>query len=265
MLVIDFHTHAFPEKIAKTALTRLAARCGNAIPYHDGTTQSLVENIQQSECDKAVVLNIATNPKQQSNVNDFAISLLSNPCLIPFGSVHPDSEDAMSELCRLKAAGIKGIKFHPDYQNFYIDDEKIFPIYEKAAELGLVTVFHAGVDIGIPNPIHCTPDRLLKVLPVFGGSPVVAAHMGGYLLWKEVLEKLAGSEIYIDTSYSFCRIPPTWATQIIKKHGADKILFGSDMPWSSTKNEMSFIKSLELSDEEKELIFYKNAARLLKI
>ncbi|MEG1243211.1 MAG: amidohydrolase family protein [Oscillospiraceae bacterium] len=171
----------------------------------------------------------------------------------------------MSELYRLKAAGIKGIKFHPDYQNFYIDDEKIFPIYEKAAELGLVTVFHAGVDIGIPDPIHCTPDRLLKVLPVFGGSPVVAAHMGGYLLWKEVLEKLAGSEIYIDTSYSFCRIPPTWATQIIKKHGADKILFGSDMPWSSTKNEMSFIKSLELSDEEKELIFYKNAARLLKI
>lgn len=264
-MVLDFHTHAFPEKIAKSAISTLASRCGNCYPQHEGTVDSLVQKIKQSSCDKAVVLNIATNPKQQKNVNDFAISLLSNPDVIPFGSVHPESDDAINELYRLKKAGIKGIKLHPNYQNFFVDDEKLFPIYEKAANLGLITVFHSGVDLGIPDPICCTPDRLLNVLPIFQGTPVVAAHMGGYMLWQDVFKKLAGTDIYLDTSYSFGRIPPPWANQIIKKHGADKILFGSDMPWSSTGNEIRFIESLDLTEQEKEKIFYENAAKLLGI
>ncbi len=264
-MIIDFHTHAFPEKIAKSTLEVLAKKCGNALPYHEGTPESLLKSIKSNGCDKAVVLNIATNPKQQTNVNNFAISLLDVPDLIPFGSVHPDSENAIEELYRLKEAGIKGIKFHPDYQNFFADEERLFPLYEKVAELGFITVFHSGVDIGIPDPIHCTPDMLLKALPVFNGAPVVAAHMGGYLLWKDVYEKLAGTEIYIDTSYSFTRIPPIWAKEIIQKHGADKMLFGSDTPWSSSGNEIRFVKSLELSDEDNEKIFYKNACKLLNI
>ena len=264
-MIIDFHTHAFPEKIAKRTLKILAKKCGNALPYHEGTPDSLLSKLKQDGVDKAVVLSISTNPKQQTNVNDFAISLLSNPDLIPFGSVHPDSEEAIDELYRLKEAGIKGIKFHPDYQDFMADDEKLFPLYEKANELGFITVFHAGVDIGIPDPIHCTPDMLLKVLPIFKDTTVVAAHMGGYLLWQEVYDKLAGSEIYLDTSYSFTRIPPIWAEKIIEKHGTDKILFGSDTPWSSSGNEIRFVKSLHLTDEEKEKIFYKNAVRLLDL
>ncbi|NCC86363.1 MAG: amidohydrolase [Clostridia bacterium] len=264
-MVIDFHTHAFPEKIAKSAISTLAYRCGNCYPKHEGTIDSLMQKIKQSKCDKAVVLNIATNPKQQKNVNDFAISLLSIPDVIPFGSVHPDSDNAIEELIRLKEAGIKGIKLHPNYQNFFVDDERLFPIYEKVAELGLITVFHSGVDIGLPDPISCTPDRLLKILPIFKGTPVVAAHMGGYLLWQEVLHKLAGTEIYLDTSYSFSRTPPPWANQIIQKHGADKILFGSDTPWSSTEDEIRFIESLDLTEQQKEQIYYKNAAKLLGI
>lgn len=264
-MVIDFHTHAFPEKIAQKTIDILSEKCGDAVSEHDGTANSLVAKIKNDNCDLAVVLNISTNAKQQRNVNDFAISLLSNSNLIPFGSVHPDSEDAIAELCRIKDAGLKGIKFHPDYQGFFVDDEKMFPLYEKAAALGLITVFHAGVDIGVPDPVHCTPERLLKVLPIFGDVPVVAAHMGGYLLWEEVLEKLAGTNIYLDTSYSYGNIPPIWATKLIKKHGADKILFGSDMPWSRTGNEMKLINSLPISEEEKEQIFYKNACRILGI
>ncbi len=262
-MIIDFHTHAFPNKISDSAISKLSSSCGNAQPQHQGTAESLIKKIKQYGCDKAVVLNIATNPKQQKNVNNFAISLLSMPDIIPFGSIHPDSEDAINELYRLRDAGIKGIKLHPNYQNFFVDDEKLFPIYEKAANLGLVTVFHAGVDIGIPDPLYCTPERLINILPIFQGTPVVAAHMGGYLLWKDVLKKLVGANIFIDTSYSYSHIPPKWAKEIIESHGADKILFGSDMPWSNTGNEIRFIESLGLSKNEKEQIFYKNAVNIL--
>ncbi len=264
-MIIDFHTHAFPKKISDSAIATLSSSCGNTAPQHTGTIESLVEKIKNCGCDKAVVLNIATNPKQQKNVNNYAISLLSNPDVIPFGSIHPDSDEAIDELHRLKEAGIKGIKLHPNYQNFFVDEERLFPIYEKAANLGLITVFHAGVDIGIPDPLYCTPQRLINILPIFKDTPVVAAHMGGYLLWKDVLNTLAGSKIYLDTSYSYSHLPPKWAKEIIKKHGADKILFGSDMPWSNTCDEIRFIESLGLSENETEQIFYKNAIDILKI
>ena len=112
----------------------------------------------------------------------------------------------------------------------------MLPIYEKIASLGLITVFHAGVDIGSPiRALHAgTP---CYILPAFGNAPVVAAHMGGYLCWKDVLRFLAGKALYFDTAFSFSRMPPDWAREIIRTHGTEKILLGSDMPWSATGHE----------------------------
>lgn len=264
-MIIDMHTHCFPEKIAERALNQLSHCSGNVKPFHSGTAESLAENIKRSGADKAVVLNIATNPKQQKNVNDFAISLLDYDNLISFGSIHPDSTDALSELVRLKEAGIKGIKFHPDYQNFFVDEERMFPLYERAADLGFITVFHSGIDIGYPEPVHCTPERLKNALPVFEGAPVIAAHFGGWWMWKDVLKHLAGENLYFDTSCSYGRMPTPFAKKIIENHGADKILFGSDMPWSSTGNEIDFIKSLDLSEEDERKILGENAETLLNL
>lgn len=262
-MIIDFHTHCFPEKIAAAALKKLSKASGNPEPFHAGSHNDLIAFLDSKGIDKAVVLNIATNPKQQKNVNDFASSLLEYESLIPFGSVHPDSPDAVEELYRIKEMGLKGVKFHPDYQNFFVDEERMFPLYKKISELGLITVFHAGVDIGVPGDVHCTPDRLANALPVFQSAPVVAAHMGGWLMWPQVLEKLVGLELYFDTSFSFNRMPPYWAHDIIKAHGAEKILLGSDMPWSATDNEIRFIDSLDLDENERELILSKNAEKLL--
>lgn len=156
-MIIDMHTHCFPDPLAKKAMPMLALRSGNPCPAFDGTASGLRESVISGGADRAAVLNIATNAHQQTKVNDFAISLLGDDVLIPFGSVHFESPDALSELDRLHDAGIKGIKLHPDYQGFFADDERMFPIYEKIGSLGMITVFHAGVDIGVPDPRSLHP------------------------------------------------------------------------------------------------------------
>lgn len=263
-MIIDFHTHTFPAKIAEKALPKLAVTAGGVKPRYDGTPGGLRDYIKSSEADAAVVLNIATNAKQEANVNAFAREIDGGE-LVSFGSVHPDSPDVLETLEALAAAGIKGIKLHPDYQHFFVDDEKMLPIYEKIAELGLITVFHSGIDIGYPDPVHCTPERLARVLPAFGGAAVVAAHMGGWMMWREVLETLCGRDVYFDTAFSSSRMPPDYAREIIRAHGADRVLLGSDMPWSGTDEEIAFVRSLGLSREDEEKILGGNAKRLLGI
>lgn len=216
-MIIDMHTHCFPDPLAKKAMPMLAMRSGNPYPAFDGTASGLRESVISGGADKAAVLNIATNAHQQTKVNDFAISLLGDDVLIPFGSVHFESPEALSELDRLHDAGINGIKLHPDYQGFFADDERMFPIYEKIGSLGMITVFHAGVDIGVPDPVHCTPQMLKKILPRFGGAPVIAAHMGGFLLWREAAELLGGTGIYIDTAFSSGSVPPRGQRRALRR------------------------------------------------
>ena len=121
------------------------------------------------------------------------------------------------------------------------------------------------MDIGYPNPVHCTPERLLRVLDLFDDAPVVAAHFGGWLLWDSVLEDLCGTKVYLDTAFSSGKMPPDYAKELIKAHGADKVLLGSDMPWSDTLDEVRFVQSLDLSAEDEEKILSNNAKRLLNI
>lgn len=264
-MLIDFHVHAFPDAVAEKAIPRLSACSGGVVPAYDGKISSLKLYMLENHVDYAVVLNIATNPHQQKKVNDFALSMLRDEMLIPFGSIHPESTDALSELERLKAAGIKGIKLHPDYQNFFVDEARMFPIYRKIADLGLITVFHAGVDIGYPKPVHCTPQRLFKILDLFGEAPVVAAHFGGYMLWEEGLQVLCGTKIYLDTAFSYGKIPPQIAKAVIEAHDPNRILLGSDMPWSTAANEERLIRSLQLDTVVTDAILFNNAKRLLSI
>lgn len=261
-MILDFHTHAFPEKIAGKAMAVLSKKCGNVEPMTDGTVSGLLAHMDSHGVDRAVVLGIATNPRQMHSVNDFAASIQSER-LIPFGSVHPDAPDVMEELHRIHALGLRGVKFHPEYQDFFVNEERMLPIYELCDRLGLVVVFHAGVDIGYPNPVHCTPARLAEVLSAFPKGRVVAAHFGGYALWTDVEACLAGKNLYLDTSYSYSRMPGPHASAIVKKHGADRILFGSDLPWSDERSERRFVDSFDLTEAEREAILGGNAVKLL--
>ena len=263
IMIIDFHAHCFPDAIAPKALPKLAACSGIHSAFTDGTAEGLLAAMDRAGIDKSVVANIATNPKQQRSVNSFAISLLEEPRFIPFGSVHPEAPDALDELRRLKDAGVKGIKLHPDYQEFFPDDPGVFPIYHEIARLGLVTLFHAGVDIGLCDPVRATPARLANALPQFEGAPVVAAHFGGYILWREVLEHLCGKDIYFDTSYCARKMPPPWAREIIAAHGAGRILFGTDLPWADPSDEIAFVRRISADEGMAGEILGENAERLL--
>lgn len=241
----------------------LVKKSGIIHPSHDGTYHSLLNDARRCGVDYSVVLNIATNPRQQKNVNDFAVSLLDVEGIIPFGSVHPDSPDALDELERLKASGIKGVKLHPDYQGFFIDEEKMIPIYEKIGSLGLITVLHSGYDIGYPRPVHCTPEMLASILPAFGGAPVVAAHLGGLYAWDETEKYLCGKDIYLDTAYCGGILSPAIGKELFALHGADKILFASDAPWNSPEIDLGLIDCLDLNESDKKAILGGNAQRLL--
>lgn len=264
-MIIDFHTHCFPDNLAPKAIEVLRQRSGITRPFHNGSVADLVRLQKADGVDFSVVLNIATNPHQQKKVNDFAISLKNVDGIIPFGSVHPDSPDALDELSRLKENGIKGVKLHPDYQGYFVDEKRMIPIYEKIAELGMIALFHCGLDIGYPEPVHCSAEALASVLPVFGGSPVVAAHFGGLGTLPETRKHLAGKNVYFDTAYCYGTITPRYAKEIIDIHGADKILFGSDAPWNAPSQDIELIKCFGLTENEEKAVLGENARKLLGI
>ncbi len=262
-MIVDFHTHTFSPRIVEKALANLRRNSGNMHPQYDGTPAGLRAYLKQGGIDRAVVMNIATTPSQQHRVNDFAAEEHGDG-LICFGSVHPDAPDALEEMHRIAELGLPGVKLHPDYQGFFVDDDRLLPLYEAAGKLGLILCFHSGIDIGLYEPVHCTPQRLARVLDSFS-SPVIAAHMGGYQQWYDVEDYLVGKNVYFDTAFCYGCMPRGHAQKIVAAHGAHRILLGSDMPWCSTLHSIDFIHSLELDEESEAAILGGNARRLLSI
>lgn len=263
-MLIDFHTHAFPDKLAPRAIDALSKASGGLEPQTDGAVGGLKKLMDSQGVDISVVLSIATNASQQKNVNDFAASVNNCSDIFAFGSVYPHSPDALDELDRIKSLGLKGVKLHPEYQQFYTDDEKMKPIYQKISRLGLITVFHSGMDFGYRPPYHNMPENLEKAVRWFE-SPVIAAHWGGVGVGEEVIKRLCGLDLYFDTSFGYGTMPRYVAETIIEKHGTDKLVFGTDAPWHCAEWEQRLIESLGLSESEKEKIYFKNARQLLEI
>ncbi len=264
-MYIDFHTHAYADKIAERTIQALK-QTAKMPCITDGTTLGLISALDKNGVDKAVFLPIATKPTQHEVVNSWAKSIESDR-LIPFGSVHPFGEDAIEYLYKIKESGLKGIKLHPDYQGFEFDDERIYPLYKKCAQLGLVLIIHAGFDPISPKKVHATPQMIAKVMENIPDLTLVAAHLGGMNMWNDVYETLAGKfeNLYLDTAFVSNFIEPELFEKIIKTHGAQKILLASDTPWENTQDEIKAIEKMSLSDKEKALIFSENASRILKL
>lgn len=262
-MLIDFHTHCFPDALASRAIAQLSYAAGGLFPYTDGTADGLRERMRQEGVDYAAVMNIATNPHQMHKVNDFAASLAgADSRLIPFGSVHPDAPDALDEVDRIASMGLRGIKFHPEYQGFYVDEERMRPLYRKISEKGLIVLFHAGCDLGFASPYHGMPENMARALRWLD-TPVVAAHWGGIAAWDSVLSCLAGLPLYLDTSMGYACVPREAALRIAEKHGTDRLLFGTDTPWHRAADELRFLGTLGLTDAEEEAVKSGNAVRLL--
>ncbi len=265
-MVIDFHTHTFPDKIAAQTIKFLSEK-GNVKPHREGTLNSLKESMKKSGVDISVVLPVATTPHQVESINRLSAEENGKDGVFFAGAIHPDCENVEEILDFVKSNGQFGIKIHPDYQGVYFDDERYIRIMREAAKRNLITVTHAGVDVGYPDDVHCTPQMVLNVLDRLSGlieNKLVLAHMGGCDLPDEVLKKLVGKPVYFDTSFVLDHYPKK-CEEIIRKHGFDKILFATDSPWSDQKKFIDMVNSYGFTKEETEKIFHINAERLLNI
>ena len=265
MQYIDFHVHAFADKIAHRTIEALA-ETACVEPATQGTLAETEQAMQRWGIDGFVVLSIATKPSQHLVCNNWAASIKSDH-IFPFGSVHPDGEDALAELERIQALGLYGIKLHADYQHFFADEERLFPIYKKCGELGLPILFHAGLDPVSPSEIHCTPDMAATILDKFPDTQMIMAHLGGHAMWNEVEQTLAGQfgNLWLDTSLVGAYVEEDQLGRIIEKQGTDKILFASDCPWDTPDKTRDKIKRLGLSPEDEAKIFSGNAKKLLHL
>jgi predicted TIM-barrel fold metal-dependent hydrolase len=262
MRIIDFHTHAFPDDLAEKALQSLHENSGDYQAYHDGTIAGLLKSMDRAGIEKAVVASIATKPEQVPKITRWSIGIQSDR-IIPFPSLHPLFKDFSDELRKIKDAGLKGIKLHPMYQEFTIDDPALFPLYGAVAENGLILLFHAGRDIAYPGNHQADPVRILKVHREFPALTMVASHLGGWQTWEEVIENLLGRPIYFETSFAIREADPAVFRRILENHPEDYFLFGTDSPWLDQKEELDAWKVFDIPDTFKEKIFYKNAEKLL--
>ena len=261
-MIIDTHIHAYPDKIAERVIAKLTetADCPH---YTDGTIAGARELLKSCGIDRGVLLPIATKPEQQTSINDWAAAQ-NHGSIVSFGSVHPFAADALDELDRIKQLGLKGIKLHNDYQGVFIFDEHCKPIYKRCEELGLPIVFHMGYDPVSPRIHRAMPYDLIELCENYPKLTVIGAHMGGNYAWEAVYHYIAGiPNLYLDTAFVAKDIPPDLFRAIVRKHGADHILFASDLPWSDPGEELRLLESV--GDDEREQMLYENAVRVLRI
>lgn len=281
-MIIDIHTHIFPNKIAASTLEKLSG-ISHSTPFTDGTLDGLLNSMKKFHVDISVILPVATKPEQVIKINDNAAQINEkyfDAGIISFASIHPDFEDFRAELSRVKNLGFKGIKIHPVYQGADIDDKKFLRIIYRAAELDLIVITHAGLDIGFPGKINCTPKMSRHVVKEIGEFKFILAHMGGWKNWDEVAEELADLNIFIDTAFSTGLIPAKdnhyseeelkmldaeGFMRLYKIFGAEKIIFGTDSPWMAQGTPIDFINRLPIGDADKNKIFAGNAAKLLNL
>lgn len=261
MKIVDFHTHAFPEKIATEAIEQLEEHYQLQIS-NTGTLDNLVNKCEEAGLYKAVVHNAALVPEQVKAINNWLLTI-ENDNLVKFGTMHPDFSDYETELARIKAKGIKGIKLHPDFQKFNMISKKAYAIYEAIGNDFLV-LFHIGDEVEEPAKNYSTPRKLAQIIADFPELRVVAAHLGGYQMWDEVKEYLLGEDIYIDTSSTFDYLSSAEIVNIIRAHGVEKVLFGSDFPVKTPATELGQLSKLDLNLVERMKILSQNGLKLLK-
>lgn len=259
-MIIDFHAHIFPEKIAAKAVGATGSYYG--IQMHlAGTVGDLINSMTLSGIDRTLVHSTATKPDQVKAVNDFiAENCRLHPEFIGFGTLHPAMSGLEDEVDRIIALGLHGVKLHADFQNFGLDDENVLYMYD-ALRGRLPLLLHMG-DVNTDNT---TPAKLRHIISLFPDLKVIGAHFGGYSVWDEAREVLAGTGVYVDTSSSLPFMTASHARELIRAFGEDRCLFGTDYPMWDPREELALFDRLALSEDERELILHKNAERLLSL
>ena len=265
MVIIDTHTHIFPDTSAASIL-ELTSKKFKVKVYGKGTAADLISRMDENGINYAVIHMVALNPRAVKEINTWLIKL-KEPRFIKFGTLHPYLKDFREELNRLKENGIKGIKLQPEVQGFTVDNADLtYPLYEALAENGMTVMFHVGGNPTTHSQQRSQPEMILNVAKDFPELKVIAAHLGGLNMWSEVAELLAGREnVYMETSMTYEKISPKWAEKIIRKHGHHKIFFGTDYPFAPTKKCIESAMNVPfLNEREKEEVMGLNAMQFFK-
>lgn len=259
-MIVDVHTHAFPDFLAEKAMDALSKPFGEIRAARDGRLQSLLASMTAAGIQCSFLANIATRPEQSRSILEWSRQVKS-PRIIPLGSVHPASKDWQGELEAICAAGLPGIKLHPQFQGFCVDSEDAIPLYRKAAALGLFVLFHSGFDIAFPGDDRASPRRLAAVRHRVDDLTMIAAHFGGWQAWDEVVTHLAGRDVFLDTSYLH-QVPERERDLVLQKHTPNRILFASDSPWLSQEAALAQVRALPLGARELQNVLGMNALSL---
>jgi len=264
-LIIDFHAHIYPEKVASKVLPAAKIKLHVEVPG-TGTPPDLRSRMSASGITNSVVLPLAKGRAAVSPLNDWILHVSGNG-LIPFGAVHPFMENMDEELDRLAACGTRGVKIMPLLQEFYPDDPRCERLYEALIERKMILVTHAGRDPLDREEIFGTPERFARTIECYPDLMLELAHLGGLRMWDEVRKYLlpTGGNVYFDTAYVSFYMTEEKMTELIRDIGTDRVLFGSDYPWEEPGRAAEIIKGLGLSSQQTESILWRNAARLLDL
>ncbi len=255
--VIDVHTHIWPPKLAARAVEHVGTYY-NYKMNGKGTLEDLKQSAADAGVEKFVIHSSALKASQVENINnDTALHITDD--IAGFGTLHPEYGEFEKEIDRIISLGLKGIKLHPDFQFFNIDDKRMYPAYEIIRDRKLPILFHMGDE----NYDYSSAHRLVKVMNDFPGLVVIAAHLGGHLKWDEAAELLYGKDLYMDSSSTARKLSPEQIKKIIRRHGADRILFGTDYPIERHTKALEDFMKIGLTDEENEKILYTNAYNLI--
>lgn len=261
--IIDAHCHIYPDKIALKA-SQATGRFYGMEMRRDGKVSTLISEGKKAGISHFLVQSVATSPKQVSSINRFIADTVKNSggIMTGFGTLHPDSDDITADFNELLKLGLKGVKLHPDIQNFKIDDYRMLKIYELCERHKIPVLMHCGdsrYDLSNPN-------RLAPIMKIYTDLTVIGAHFGGYSVWDEARRMLGGFEnFYVDTSSSLFALTAEEARKLISFYGTDKVMFGTDFPMWDISEELKRFMNLDLTEDEQNKILFENASKLLDI
>lgn len=257
----DAHAHIYPEKIAEKATANVGIFY-NLNMENVGRSEDLLKMGSENGMDKYLISSVATKIEQVRSISTFIAGECSkHPEFVGLGAWHQDVEDIKGEFDFIEKMGLKGIKLHPDFQKFNIDDPKMMPVYKEAEKRKLVVLFH----MGDYRTDFSTPERLMNVLKEVPDLICIAAHLGGYTAWDEAYGKLKGKNLYVDSCSSLALMPKEDAVRNIKYFGTDKVLFGTDFPMWSHDSELERFFGLGFSVEENKKMLYENFCKLYNV
>lgn len=264
MNYIDFHTHIFPDKIAKQAMDALAAESGDYRPCTDGTLRGLLDSMDRANISASLVANIATRPSQTASILEFCTQIKSDR-IHPLISFHPsnDPEDVEDVFGQAQNIGIRGVKLHPMYQGFSIDGRHMYGFYELMASFGFYVMFHTGFDMAFPGNNQAGVERIQKIANWFKDLTIICTHVGGWKQWERIHCLRGCQNVYTETSMTLSEVSDEAFIKHISHFDENRIMFGTDSPWTDQKEMLERTFQLKMPDRIKEKMLWKNSAELM--